>query len=187
MDRKSITKKVRFEIFKRDNFTCCYCGRKPPDVMLEVDHIIPVAQNGNNDINNLLTSCFNCNRGKGKNELNQMPNALQENIDILKEKQKQYLQYKKYIEKLHKESESDIEEIGLYFFKLFKKENTIFAGNWKGSIKMFLQTFNKYEIIDAIDIAYSRISRKYTIKENDVFVYMCGVLHTWKREKKCQK
>ncbi len=67
--RKAIPKKVRFEVFKRDRFTCTYCGRKAPDVVLEVDHIIPVAEGGKNDIMNLTTSCRDCNRGKGKRTL----------------------------------------------------------------------------------------------------------------------
>ena len=62
--RKSLSKKIRFEVFKRDSFTCQYCGRKAPDVILEVDHINPVKEGGENDILNLVTSCFDCNRGK---------------------------------------------------------------------------------------------------------------------------
>lgn len=64
--RKDIGKKVRFEVFKRDKFTCQYCGRMAPDVILEVDHIRPVAEGGNNGMTNLITSCRDCNRGKGK-------------------------------------------------------------------------------------------------------------------------
>lgn len=67
--RKPLTKKLRFEVFKRDNFTCQYCGRMAPDVILEVDHVVPVAEGGNNDILNLVTSCKDCNRGKGKRKL----------------------------------------------------------------------------------------------------------------------
>lgn len=37
----SISKKIRFEVFKRDHFRCCYCGSAPPSVILEVDHIDP--------------------------------------------------------------------------------------------------------------------------------------------------
>jgi 5-methylcytosine-specific restriction endonuclease McrA len=29
--RKALSKKLRFEVFKRDNFTCQYCGRAAPD------------------------------------------------------------------------------------------------------------------------------------------------------------
>lgn len=62
--RKTISKKTRFEVFKRDSFTCQYCGSKAPDVVLHVDHIHPVAKGGGNDILNLVTSCDVCNSGK---------------------------------------------------------------------------------------------------------------------------
>ena len=37
-ERKPLSKKIRFEVFKRDAFTCQYCGQMAPDVLLEVDH-----------------------------------------------------------------------------------------------------------------------------------------------------
>lgn len=67
--REPIGKKLRFELFKRDSFTCQYCGRKAPDVILEADHIKPVATGGPSDITNLVTSCRDCNSGKGAREL----------------------------------------------------------------------------------------------------------------------
>jgi hypothetical protein len=68
-ERKPISKKLRFEVFKRDKFTCQYCGRMSPDVILEVDHIKPVSDGGKNELINLVTSCRDCNRGKGKVKL----------------------------------------------------------------------------------------------------------------------
>ncbi len=62
--RKPLSRKVRFEVFKRDLFTCQYCGRKSPDVVLNVDHIEPVSKGGTNELLNLVTSCFDCNQGK---------------------------------------------------------------------------------------------------------------------------
>lgn len=67
--RKPLSKSTRFEVFKRDGFRCQYCGRSAPDVVLEVDHIIPVAKGGDDDIMNLVTSCRDCNRGKSAKEL----------------------------------------------------------------------------------------------------------------------
>lgn len=63
--RLALTKRVRFEVFKRDSFTCQYCGAKAPEVVLCVDHIEPVAKGGSNEILNLVTSCEGCNSGKG--------------------------------------------------------------------------------------------------------------------------
>lgn len=62
--RQALSKKTRFEVFKRDSFTCQYCGRKAPAVILEVDHIHPVSKGGANDLLNYVTSCVDCNQGK---------------------------------------------------------------------------------------------------------------------------
>jgi len=67
--RKGISKATRFEVFKRDSFTCLYCGAKAPDVVLVVDHIHPVAKGGENQILNLATSCEACNSGKSDRTL----------------------------------------------------------------------------------------------------------------------
>lgn len=67
--RKALSKRVRFEVFKRDKFTCQYCGKAAPDVVLVIDHIDPVANGGTNDVLNLITSCDPCNAGKGARAL----------------------------------------------------------------------------------------------------------------------
>ena len=59
----------RFDILKRDNFTCQYCGRKAPSVILEVDHIIPISKGGEDTPENLITSCSLCNVQKGNKEV----------------------------------------------------------------------------------------------------------------------
>lgn len=64
MNRKPISKGLRFRIFERDSFTCQYCGRKPPEVVLELDHIHPCCEGGDNSEANLIASCADCNRGK---------------------------------------------------------------------------------------------------------------------------
>ena len=87
MERKSLSKKLRFEIFKRDQFTCQYCGQQPPDVVLEVDHIMPVSKGGDNDEMNLVTACFDCNRGKADRVLErpQRPDADLEWLELQQE------------------------------------------------------------------------------------------------------
>lgn len=62
--RKGLSKRVRFEVFKRDGFKCQYCGRPSPDVILVVDHIHPVSEGGTFELINLITSCNDCNGGK---------------------------------------------------------------------------------------------------------------------------
>lgn len=65
MKRKNIGSRLRYEVFSRDGFTCRYCGRKPPEVKLNADHIQPVALGGPTTKQNLATSCEECNAGKG--------------------------------------------------------------------------------------------------------------------------
>lgn len=69
--RRSIPPKLRFEILKRDEFKCRYCGRTEADgVKLHVDHVISVALGGRNDPDNLATACADCNLGKSAAMLN---------------------------------------------------------------------------------------------------------------------
>lgn len=60
----AISKRMRFEILRRDNHTCRYCGQTAPDVKLAVDHVLPTALGGTDDPNNLVTACTDCNNGK---------------------------------------------------------------------------------------------------------------------------
>lgn len=60
---------VRAKVFERDDFTCRYCGDKSS--ALDCDHIIPIARGGSNDIKNLTTACFRCNRSKGSKLLSE--------------------------------------------------------------------------------------------------------------------
>ena len=65
--RTMITKKLREHILSRDNYTCCNCGnsiQKEPNLLLEIDHIIPVSKGGRTEEGNLQTLCWRCNRAK---------------------------------------------------------------------------------------------------------------------------
>lgn len=65
--RTLMTKKLREYIKKRDNFTCCLCCNSThiePNLLLEIDHIIPIAKGGLTTETNLQTLCWKCNRSK---------------------------------------------------------------------------------------------------------------------------
>lgn len=68
---RALPKKLRFEILKRDEFKCRYCGRTEADgATLHVDHVVPVSLGGRNDPENLATACADCNLGKSAAMLN---------------------------------------------------------------------------------------------------------------------
>lgn len=60
----AVSKRLRYEILRRDSYTCRYCGRSAPEVPLRVDHVTPVALGGGDEPTNLATSCEECNSGK---------------------------------------------------------------------------------------------------------------------------
>jgi len=66
--RQPIPRKLRHEVFKRDGYRCRECGASKDETSLEIDHILPVAKGGTNDIDNLQTLCRECNRMKHTDE-----------------------------------------------------------------------------------------------------------------------
>ena len=64
MKRNPINPALRHETLVRDDYRCLECGASNMDTSLEVDHIIPVAQGGTDELKNLQTLCITCNRAK---------------------------------------------------------------------------------------------------------------------------
>ncbi len=60
----AVSKRTRYEVLRRDNHTCRYCGRRPPEVELTVDHVVPVSLGGSDAPSNLVAACKDCNAGK---------------------------------------------------------------------------------------------------------------------------
>lgn len=66
--RALMTSKLREKIKNRDNYTCKLCGLSTsiePNLLLEIDHIIPLSKGGVTSEENLQTLCWKCNRSKG--------------------------------------------------------------------------------------------------------------------------
>jgi hypothetical protein len=60
--RTKLNPKLRYQVLKRDGFTCVLCGRRSPRCILEVDHVNN--QPDDNRIDNLRVLCHDCNRGR---------------------------------------------------------------------------------------------------------------------------
>jgi 5-methylcytosine-specific restriction endonuclease McrA len=61
---RNLSQRMRFAILFRDGFTCQYCGRRPPEFSLHVDHRNPYSLGGEHSMENLVTACSECNLGK---------------------------------------------------------------------------------------------------------------------------
>ncbi|MBD2447815.1 HNH endonuclease [Nostoc sp. FACHB-152] len=62
--RIRIPPEVRKYVFQRDKYQCKSCGKTSIETDLTIDHIIPLARGGQNDISNLHTLCWICNQQK---------------------------------------------------------------------------------------------------------------------------
>lgn len=58
----AVSKRTRFEVLKRDNYTCRYC--RSAENPLTIDHVLPVALGGSDKPDNLVAACRDCNAGK---------------------------------------------------------------------------------------------------------------------------
>lgn len=171
----AISKKLRFEVFKRDGFLCGYCGKTPPQVVLEVDHINPRSLEGDDDINNLITACFDCNRGKKDIPLNKVPNSIIENMEILKEKEEQLKEYQRLVKKIKVRESKEIEEIALIYNSYFK--NWSLTERFKeATLRKFVRSLNIETIKESMHYACQRINEK-----DGAVRYFCGIC--WKRIK----
>lgn len=157
----------RFEVFKRDGFTCQYCGGHPPDKTLEVDHIVPVCKGGTDDIHNLITSCFDCNRGKGKNELGVAPIPLSIHTNSIKERERQYQEYRKILTKIDQRVNDEINQVEAIFVH---KTDSIFSDTFRISVKKFISALPLEEVKDAMRIALAK-----EMDPNNTARYFCGI------------
>lgn len=163
--RVQISKKQRFEIFKRDGFVCQYCGSHPPKVVLEVDHIIAVANGGDNDEDNLITSCFDCNRGKSSNPLSVVPKSLRQKAEETAERELQIAGYSAILEARRSRIES---EVWLIVDAMYDT-NTTTHQRFR-SIKIFIERLGLHEVLDAVEIAQA----KYGYDCEPQWKYFCG-------------
>lgn len=154
-ERKKLSKKIRFDVFKRDSFRCQYCGRSAPDVILEVDHIVPVAEGGKNDILNLITSCRDCNRGKGKHVLteNEIIKKQKEELDALNERREQMEMMIQWRTELRSMELEQVEAINDLICTITGWE---LADAGKRTILDCLKRFGFNEVYEATEISFSR-------------------------------
>lgn len=168
-ERRPISKRVRFEVFKRDAFVCQYCGAHPPDVLLEVDHIVPVAEGGGNDEGNLLTSCVDCNRGKSSVPLSSMPRSLAEKAAEVAEREEQIAAYREVMQARADRIEADMWRVADALTPHASRDGM--KRDYLQSIKMFNQRLPIHDVIESAEYALARLP----FSERRRFLLFCKV------------
>lgn len=168
-----MNKKLRFEVFKRDAFKCSYCGRTPPAVILEADHIEPKSKGGPGTIENLITACFDCNRGKRDVPLSSIPNSLCQTMELMREKEEQITAYRRLLKRIETRNCKDTISVDALFQNYFEKHKL--AEHFKeSSLRTFLKQLPLAEVLEAMRLACGRFN-----EPERAIRYFCGIC--WKK------
>jgi len=142
-------------------------------VLLHADHIIPVRDGGEADIDNLITSCEGCNLGKGATPLSVMPQSLSEKAAQVAEREAQIAGYSEIMEAKRERLEDEMWRVADTLHE--NASNDGFAKADLLSIKRFIERLGFYEVLEAADIAHL----KKPFSDNQRWKYFCGVC--WKK------
>jgi hypothetical protein len=171
--RKAISKGARFAVFRRDGFTCRYCGRKPPEVMLHIDHIVPVAKGGDNAEANLITACVSCNLGKSDGDV-QAPPAIDQTVLLegMQEAMERASLHRASVAVLRDSMDAESEVIEEFAWRFRANGQPI--GYMETSLRFFLRRGLPAEDLLALaDSVSSKVESRY-VKPRDAFRYLCG-------------
>lgn len=173
---KPVSRRLRFEILKRDGHTCRYCGAQAPDVPLTVDHVIPVALGGGNDPTNLVTACQPCNAGKGSTS----PDA-----EVVAEVDAAAMLFAKAMERaaeirsasLREETDATeqfraVWEDWKYTGRDGQRHTIDMADGWRTSILRFLEAGLTMDDLSV----FTRVAMESQARHDDKFRYFCGCL-----------
>lgn len=159
--RKTMRPSTRFAVFKRDKFTCQYCGRGAPTVVLRVDHIHPVAEGGEDDMINLVTACFDCNAGKGATLLSDDSALAKQRaqLDDLQERREQLemlVQWKTGLVSIDNEAAKQAEA---YFVERF---GWSLNEQYRKQLKKLIAKYGVGDVLDAITVSAAKHSERGT-------------------------
>lgn len=175
------SKRLRFEVFKRDKFTCTYCGRRPPDVLLEADHIVPRCDGGPDTIDNLATSCEACNRGKAGTPLGDVAPAIDElqlleAIQEMGERARGLRGQMAAAEEARKAEDSVVEVVLGWWQEIGGRleEGCPLRDPKAASVRRFLQRLHLDDIRRAIDATDALWNQKPNAKQESAWRYFCG-------------
>ena len=173
--RNPLSRSRRFEVFKRDGFRCQYCGNAPPSVILEIDHIVAVSRGGVSDTDNLVTCCFDCNRGKAARSLSSVPQSLKDKAAEVAEREAQLQEYQKILAARRERLEQETWDVAEIWVERFGEDGI--RKDYFQSIKRFIEKLGLDDVLEAMEIA---VNRKWSA--NSAFKYFCGICWAKVRE-----
>lgn len=180
----AVSRRLRFEVLRRDNYTCQYCGASAPDAVLTVDHVIPTALGGGDEPNNLVTACQDCNSGKS---------SMPADAPIVEAVDAAALLWAKAIEQVNAQRQAQMVDLDLVLneFGAMWTDRAPWAaqGNYSGQPTDWASTIQTFvengitidDLTHYMDVAFSARS----VANRDRWRYFCGCI--WKELGKRQE
>jgi hypothetical protein len=177
-----VSKRLRFEILRRDNHACRYCGAAAPEAKLVVDHVKPVTLGGLDDPTNLVTACQPCNSGKS---------SVPADAPVVDDVQADALRWAKAMEQAHKIARKAMDERRrrrvVFVDQIWdpwtwgdakgERHTWELPDDWGVTIDRFCEFgISDEEFKDAVDTAMGGRAR-------EPFRYMCSILWRWVEER----
>lgn len=172
----AVSKRTRYEVLRRDNHTCRYCGASAPEAKLTVDHVTPTALGGSDDPSNLVAACRDCNYGKASTS----PDA-----PLVADVAQRAVEWAAAIAAYNQAQMSDRRKRDAYVKRFSKAWNAWHCGSreypqhlplppdWKVTIWQFYGLgLPIIQLEDAVEIAASN----QMVQADRAFRYMCGVV-----------
>ena len=181
----AISKRLRYEVFRRDNHACRYCGATAPEAKLTVDHVVPVTLGGTDEPGNLVTACVDCNSGKSS-ATPDTPIVAEISADALR--WGRAMQEAAWILLDSHRARTDLHEQFLGVWNNWTYGSSRYAKNmpldtgWQQSVDNFLAAGLPMELLtECINRA---MKAKHVTPEN-TFRYMCGI--AWRKVSELQE
>lgn len=172
----SVSKRLRFEILRRDNHQCRYCGGTAPEVKLQVDHVVPTALGGSDDPTNLVAACVDCNAGKSASS----PDA--PIVESVSEDALRWSSAMQEVARIRNREREDRDELWGWFNAVwctytdnFHPDGYDVPADWINSVAQFLKAgLTQGEIESAVHAAATNRS----VRPSGKWRYFCGICHT---------
>ena len=179
MGRPSISPSLRWNVFSRDGFTCRYCGAQAGQDGIElcVDHIISIAEGGDNRIDNLATACRKCNGGKGAKSLLIAPTSAEVVARI--HKRTSTLQQQAAAMSANIEARRQLEKMAVNLkCNAYGVDKVSMESGEVAHIIKLCEVYGSDRVSQWYEIAAAKIRPRYAIK------YVYGIIRTLKNEGK---
>ena len=175
----AVSKRLRYEVFRRDNHACRYCGARAPEVTLTIDHVVPGALGGDDEPANLVTACKDCNSGKSSSSPD-APIVADVSADALRWAQAMR-EAAEMMLRQHDEQSELLDRFTAawedwHFGSKYHPRTVPLPADWESSVKAFLVAGLPMDVLlECVNIAM----RKQHVSPDQTWRYMCGI--AWRK------